>query len=170
MKKLVLTLAVLVVTGGAVSAVDLLKYPPPVEGGDFMLNVGGGFSLPYERFYGFDMMILPVFATGEYALPVKLPISVGGIIGIWQYGWDGNVYTYVPLAARANWHWAFNVNWLDFYTGISAGYLYSTTGYMPFIICAQIGAHFYFKKNIGIGVEVDAGSLMLTNASVAFKF
>jgi hypothetical protein len=170
MKKLVLALVVLVAVSGAVSAIDLLQYPPPVKGGDFMIDIGAGFSVPYGVTGGFSLRVPPLFATVEYALPVKLPLSVGGTFAFWQYGWGGTVYTHVAMAARGNWHWAFNVDWLDFYTGISTGYLYSTGSYLPFLIGSQAGAHFYFTEKIGLVVEAELGYLLSAKVGLALKF
>jgi hypothetical protein len=72
------------------------------------------------------------------------------------------------FAARGNWHWAFNVKWLDFYTGVSLGYLYSTHSYLPLSLGVQTGAHFYFGKNIGIMGEF--GYPVFAKMGLALKF
>jgi hypothetical protein len=170
MKKLMSAFVVFAALSGAVSAIDLLQYPPTVEGGDFIIDLGAGFSAPYGVSGGFSLRVPPVFATVEYALPIKLPISVGGTFVFWQYGWGGNVYTQAVVAARGNWHWAFNLDWLDFYTGITMGYLYSSGNYLPFVVSSQAGAHFYFTNRVGVMVEAELGYLVSAKAGLALKF
>ncbi|MDR0758988.1 MAG: hypothetical protein LBF74_02630 [Treponema sp.] len=189
MKKLVLALAVLAVVSGAVSAVDLLQYPPPLAGGgNIMVDVGIGLSHSYGA-SNTKIRVPPLYAVVEYALPVKVPISVGGIFAFSQYRWDGYItygdyswtYTYVMIAARANWHWAFDVKWLDFYTGLSLGWNIGNSeydgpsGYKPssspvsgFTGGPQVGAHFYFTKTVGAVAEF--GYPIFAKVGLALKF
>jgi len=148
MKKIALVLIIFVLVSGAVCAFDFLSYPPPVEGGNLMIDVGLG--LPYPWFSYRWIRVPPIFLHVEYALPVNVPISVGGsfIFAMYKY-YDR--YADFNIAARANWHWGFNVDKLDFYTGLNVGW--HRHGYWPFSPGYQVGAHFYFSKNIGLNVE-----------------
>jgi hypothetical protein len=85
--------------------------------------------------------------------------------------------------ARGNWHWGFDISWLDLYTGVSLGYyafwmdykLGSAygSGYKPieynyswFAYGGQLGAHFYFIKNCGAMVEL---GFPIMRVGLAFK-
>jgi hypothetical protein len=95
MKKVILVLAVFLIAGSAAFGFDLTSYPPPIEGGDILIDVGIGYAsaLGYSG-SGTSMKIPPIFAQVEFALPVSVPISVGGMISFWQYGWEYYTYTY----------------------------------------------------------------------------
>ena len=179
-----LVLVIFVVIGGAAFAFNPLSYPPPVEGGNIMVDIGLGIrGMGYS---GSSWIIPPLFVQAEYALPVGVPISVGALFTISKYGYDytwGQKYEWswldITIAGRANWHWGFEIDWLDLYTGLSLGYNISSftskpsvswfsTDYSEFFWAFQIGAHFYFTKMIGAMVEV--GYPYWIKAGVALKF
>ena len=179
MKKLIMALLIFVVIGSGVFALDLLSYPPPVEGGNIMIDAGVG--LAAFGYSGAKWQIPPLFIQVEFALP-KIPISVGGMFAMYKYGYKYTSYNWgwleMLIAGRANWHWGFDVDWLDLYTGLSLGYHISkwdddgysgeTYDYSGFYWNTQVGAHFYFSKNIGAIVEF--GYPFWLKAGVAFKF
>ena len=180
MKKLLLVLVVFAIAGGAAFAYDPLGYPPPVDGGNLLIDAGLGLRGMGNS--SAKWKVPPLFLHVEYALPVGVPISVGGMFAFYQYAWkpSGNEYTWTDMniAARGNWHFGFNVDWLDFYTGISLGYTVSNvkvkpsnvnynTNYGGFYFSYQVGAHFYFTKMIGVMVET--GFPYWLKAGVAFK-
>jgi len=170
MKKIVMVLLVLAVVGGSVFAFDPMSYPPPVKSGNVMLDLGIG--LRSTGYSNANWKIPPLFVQAEYALPVGVPISVGGLFTISSYGYkwgpsNGNAdwtWTDLTFAGRANWHWGFDVKWLDLYTGLSLGYTSSTykssnsaydtgTNYSGFFFAGQLGAHFYFTNSVGVVAE-----------------
>jgi hypothetical protein len=114
MKKLILIPMILMIMGGALAALDLFTYPPPLEGGDILIDAAIGYAsaLGYSG-SGTNLKIPPVSAGVEYALPVQVPISVGGVVAFWRYGWEyynyGYTWTYIVGGARANWHWNFDI-------------------------------------------------------------
>ena len=186
MKKLALLLLIAVVVGGTAFTLDLLEYPPPVEGGNILVDLGVGFGTFGAS--GWKVKIPPLAATVEYCLPVPVPISVGGMFSFFQYGWDYTgghswLYNFMVFAGRANWHWNFDVDWLDFYTGLSMGYqsfsaVYSgpdktwadstyNWSYSGLYWAGQVGAHFYFTKHLGAVAEF--GYPLLVKAGVALK-
>ena len=181
MKKLMLVLVILAVIGGAVFAFDPMSYPPPVEGGNIMVDAGIG--LRGMGYSGSSWIIPPLFVQAEYALPVGVPISVGALFTIEKFGYnwtpsDKWTWTDITIAGRGNWHFGFDIDWLDFYAGISLGYTIDTfsssggsswgTSYGGFFWSGQVGAHFYFTKMIGAMVE--AGYPYWIKAGVAIKF
>jgi uncharacterized protein YraI len=184
MKKLLLLLLILVIVGGSVFAFDILSYPPALDGGgSIMIDAGVGitsYGWAYN-WYG-KMSIPPIFVQVEYALPVGVPISVGGFTAFYQYKYDGYYWTwrnnYLTIGARANWHWGFDIDKLDFYTGLWFGYRahwytgdhdssysYTLSG---FDYGAQVGVHFYFTPVFGAMVET--GYPFLIKTGVALKF
>jgi len=187
MKRFLLILLILALSCGFAFAFDILSYPPPLSGGNIMVDVGVGLS-SYGLFfddYG-DMSIPPVFLNVEYALPVGVPISVGGFGAFFQNkyeesisgGWEN---TFFAFGGRANWHWGFDPDWLDFYTGIWMGYMVhqakwygsninarNPPSYSALDFGAQVGAHFYFTNTIGLVLE--SGYPFVLKAGVALKF
>jgi len=185
MKKLTLVLLIIAIVGGSTFALDLLEYPPPVTGGDILIDIGIGFGVFGAS--GWNMRIPPLDAAVEYCMPIPVPISVGGSFTFFQYGWNTGdhswTYNFMIFAGRANWHWNFDIDWLDFYTGLSMGYQSFTAnysgpdktwassaynwGYDGLYWAAQAGGHFYFTKNIGVMAEV--GYPLLIKTGLALK-
>jgi uncharacterized protein YgiM (DUF1202 family) len=186
MKKLILVLVVFaVVSGSAFADFEILSFPPSVQGGSIMIDAGIG--LRALGLTGHKMTIPPLFVQGEYALPVGVPISVGAGISFGQWKWDywgwGYKVTYITPHFRANWHWGFDISWLDFYTGMSMGadiasvkwneswmdnYTGSGTAKSRFFWAFQAGAHFYFSEHVGAMVET--GYPYWLKAGIALKF
>jgi len=195
MKKCLLVLLIFAVIGGTAFAFDILSFPPSLSGGNaIMIDTGIGlnsFSLWgswYGGYYG-KMSVIPIFLNVEYALPVNVPISVGLFGAYYQtkytytytdYGWKNS---FLAIGTRANWHWAFDVEWLDFYTGLYLGYRahwaswYGYGGYSGAFVApsygafdygVQVGVHFYFTNNIGVVVE--SGYPYLLKVGLALKF
>jgi len=183
MKKIFLVLLVLAVVGGSAFAWEPLQYPPSVKGGNVLLDLGIGLGSVHS---GGKMSIPPLFVQGEYCLPTKAPISVGAQVAFSQYKWNWgyldytDTWTYIYFGARGNWHWNIDLNWLDLYTGINLGYNYfkwstnypSYTGSEPnyggLEFGGQVGAHFYFSKNVGVVAEF--GYPYWLKAGLALKF
>jgi hypothetical protein len=94
-----------------------------------MIDAGAGLTPFYGSARG-NMLIPPLFLNVECALPVNTPISVGGFAAFSRYtykyystdnwGWQHN---FITFGGRADWHWGFDVKWLNLYSGIWAGYL-----------------------------------------------
>jgi hypothetical protein len=181
MKRLLLLLVVFIIgaTGAFALGFDILSYPPPVSGGNILADVGIG-STGAE--YG-DISIPPLRVSAEYALPVGLPISVGGLLAFYRTEHNdlrGTYdYTYFTFGARANWHWGLNLPWLDLYTGLFLGCtLWSVDvpsgvpagdgGGGDFDIGLQLGAHFYFTDLLGAFVEF--GYPFYASVGLALKF
>jgi hypothetical protein len=184
MKKLLILLIFFVLVSGSAFAFDILSFPPPVEGGNILLDVGLG--LRSTGYSGASWVIPPLFVQVEYALPVGVPISVGGLFTVSRYkydfgGWLGGYtwsWTDITIATRANWHWGLNISWLDLYTGLSLGWtismfdstssLFTGSDYSGFYTAFQAGAHFYFTQNIGAVAEI--GHPYWLKAGLALKF
>ena len=193
MKKGLLVLLVFtVVAGSAFADFDFWSFPPPVQAGSIMVDAGLGLRALVGDLEGHEMSFPPLFAQIDYALTVGFPISVGGgiTVGRWEYeidiGWGyryGWTLTYIPPHIRANWHWGFDVPWLDLYTGLSLGFDIASmrinenigggfdgrgAGGSRIFFGIQAGAHFYFTENVGAMVET--GYPFWLKAGVALKF
>jgi hypothetical protein len=182
MKKLLLLLVVFVIGATGVFAFDILSYPPPVKGGNILVDVGLGLTGVING----DISIPPLRANVEYALPVGLPISVGGLFAFHQNTYKHSTYgkwtwNHFAIGARGNWHWGIDVSWLDLYSGLFLGYVINTVSFdgnnssedeykepsYP-ALGVQVGAHFYFTEKIGLLVEL--GYPYWANIGVALKF
>jgi hypothetical protein len=173
MKKLIVLLLLIGCLGGVAFAFDIMSYPPPVSNGNIFIDAGIGLGLGSHKGH---IKIPPLFAQAEYALS-PVPVSVGGVVSFWQYGSTDYTHNNLAILGRGNWHWGFNVDWLDLYTGLTLGYrsrwetdrsgpttTTSRAGYFDWGL--QVGAHFYFTPKIGAMVEI---GYPMMRAGVAFK-
>ena len=188
MKRVVLVLLILVLGSSFAFSFDLLDYPPALRGGNFLIDLGigyGGWGSSYGRLH-----VPPIVVTGEYCLPVGVPISVGAMFAFSRYedsySWLRDykwTFTYLTFAGRGNWHWNLPVNGLDLYTGLSLGYQHGIVSYSgpdqdyanyrgssvsDLYWGFQAGAHYYFTNNIGVMAEV--GYPIYIKAGLALKF
>jgi len=193
MKKCLLVLLIFVVIGGTAFAFDIMSHPPRLAGGNaVMIDAGVGLNTDIlfwsVLFAGYGKMsVIPLYLNVEYALP-SIPLSIGlsasyyqmkwNLYDSWDWGWEFN---YLTIASRINWHWGFNVKWMDFYTGLSLGYRafwdtwygnsyyhYSyTSSYGGFYYGAQVGIHFYFTNFLGL--QLETGYPYLLKAGLSFK-
>jgi hypothetical protein len=190
LKKVSVLLLVLMVTGGFVFSADFMDYPSPLKGGSFLTDVGIGwaFASGTGTLITSSVKIPPIILSSEYCLP-SIPISIGGIVGFYQYEWRysgitnpwAETWTYVTFGARANWHWNIGVSWFDLYTGVFVGYTYFSwsSGSNPYTgrvdqtyrgvdFGGHVGTHFYLAENIGVVTEW--GYPFVTKAGLALKF
>lgn len=185
MKKAILLLLVLTVVSGSVFAIDLLSFPPPVDPGSVMIDLGIGLKYVSWSNWGTRMQVPPLWIQGEFALPVGVPISVGfGFaferrVAEWLFYDDFAINFFTPHL-RGNWHWNFPVSWLDFYTGLGFGVDIASWKYdfgygvsasdtdVDFYWGIQVGTHFYFSQFVGAVVET--GYPFYLKAGIAFKF
>jgi len=186
MKRVLFLFLAFVMAGGFAFSVDLMEYPPPLEGGNILVDAGVGYA--FASGLGATIKIPPVVASAEYCLPTGVPISLGALAGFYQFEWRYlgtaswvETWTYATFGARANWHWNIDASWLDLYTGAFVGYTYFKwssdsrpyDGYIqPYYggidFGGQVGAHFYFTKHIGAVLEF--GFPFAAKAGVALKF
>jgi hypothetical protein len=149
-----------------------------------MVDAGIGLTF-YGSTYG-KISIPPIFLNVEYALPVNVPISVGGFAAFYRYNYrvvgdSGWQYTFVTFGGKADWHWGFDVRWLDLYSGVWIGYRafmadwvgvdynFTAPSYGGFDFGLQVGAHFYFTDNIGLVLESGYPFALKVGAALKFK-
>ncbi len=150
-----------------------LSYAQSYEKGDNLLNIGVGFG------GGFGM---PIGLSFEHGFSDK--ISAGAYLGYASTSEDFGVakwkWTYGLAAARASYHFDFNVENLDPYLGVILGYNYakgewSSGGSGAFspsaggvVYGGHAGARYYLSSKFAVFAEVGYG-LGNLNAGVAFK-
>ncbi|MDR1216035.1 MAG: porin family protein [Treponema sp.] len=186
---LVLVLAAIVAGGAfAQEAKWYNSYAPGIDGSNLLVNVGIGFGiLPYK------MSLPPISASIEYA-GLKIPLSIGGYFGIAGYdedvGFTNYSATMTGFGARAAWHFGLLEN-LDTYVGLNLGWMiYSQKVHTPeiknsyggtpaidtendlsaFFYGFNIGARYFFTKNIGVYVELGYSAISVASAGLSLKF
>jgi hypothetical protein len=178
MKKVLLVFGVLLVMAGFAFSADLMDYPPPLEGGNFLVDAGIGWALSDDK--DASIKIPPVAVSAEYCIPTGAPISIGALVGFYQFNWGSwkETWTYLTFGARANWHWNIEVCSLDLYTGVFIGYTNVSLSGRPesrggpspggFKFGGQAGMHYYFSDRVGAVLEL--GYPFIVKAGAAFKF
>jgi hypothetical protein len=188
MKKVFLLLLLLTVAGGFAFSLNILSFPPPLNGGgEVMVDASVGLAA-----YGGDystISVPPLFVNVEYAVHGILPVSLGvfGTFFINDYKDNTNneelQNSFFTIGGKGNWHWGFDVKWLDIYTGMWIGYRVShqekltgshndadgATSKNDFDYGYQIGAHFYLLKNLGLTLEFGYPFVVKTGATLKFK-
>ena len=104
MKKFFLALFVFFIISGSAFAFDILSYPPPVDGGNVMVDIGIGLTA-YGSTYS-EISIPHIFLNVEYALSADVPISVGGFAAFYRYNYrvigdSGWQYTFFTFGGKA---------------------------------------------------------------------
>jgi hypothetical protein len=168
------------------------SYAPGIvdSGTRLFVNAGAGFGLfpVYTK-----MAVPPLEANVEYALPISLPISVGGFFCfamgkeeftpyyVTTYKYE-DTETAMAFGLRAFYHFNFIKN-LDTYAGLGLGWLiwnvkrdysavYTDTSYdySTFFYDIRVGAKYFFTNNIGAYVEVGYNLISVVGVGLALKF
>jgi outer membrane immunogenic protein len=153
MKKLLLTIALALITGYAFT-----QNPLPKGAAQFNVGVGlSGWGVPI--YLGLD------FGVGEN-------VTAGGELSYraYRHNWDHNRYRHNIIGLSGNVNYHFNnileipPQW-DFYAGLNLGFYYwsSPTNYggdnrTGVGLGAQIGGRYYFNKTVGINLEFGGGN------------
>jgi len=149
-----------------------LSYGQAYEKGDNLLNIGVGFG---------GSLGMPMGISFEHGFSDKIS---GGIYAGYaskeeNFGVASAKWTYILGAARASYHFDFNVEGLDPYLGVILGYNYAKselTGTMAgwsadaggLVYGGHAGARYFFSQKFGIFAEVGYG-LGNLNAGLTFK-
>jgi hypothetical protein len=193
MKKGVLILVLAVIAAeGAFAQTWYDSYAPGIDESKVFINAGIG--------YGFSSYLLgipPISVSADFKLPVKAPITVGGTAALstWRYSTsagvpDSNVdvtWMNIGFGARGAYHFNFAKN-LDTYAGLTLGYVIQTadvkygsaydsmpkpttyTGVPFFLFGANVGARYFFTKNIGAYLELGYSGLQVVSVGLSVKF
>jgi hypothetical protein len=190
MKKVIVFLVLALVAAGVVFGQEGgAWYNSYAEGIDqkLLLNVGIGLG-PTG---GYDLGFPPVSASVDFKLPIQLPITVGGIFTFsrWKYSWgfSGTNYDFawnnIGIGARGMYHFNFLKN-LDTYAGLTLGWVIQSFdggdydesfggGYAAhsfFLYGFNVGARYFFTKNIGAYLELGYSGLQFLSAGLSLKF
>jgi hypothetical protein len=188
MKKILVGLLVLAALSGSVSAMDWTTYPDAIADDFVSIHLGAGIG--YVQ-YG-DLVIPPLIASADFNLPIGgLPFTLGGIFGITASKWEYAVgsykatfdYTSMAIGARFGYHPNFGVKNLDAYANVEFGYWgvqakassnvggYTASGVGGTLYYgANIGAQYFFTKNIGAFAELGYSALTFARIGLAVKF
>ena len=190
MKKAFLAVVlVVIITGGSLFAwepTDLMEYPPCMEAGDWILNLGVGFhGLPSNL--GGDYIWIPPF---HFSLDVntplgdnKLPFFFGGSFGYWGHGYKHKdskhswYYSAITPGFRFGYHFNWDVEKLDTYAVTKLGWTLYTgdKDYHPHklgfpSVGINLGARFFPISWFGFWLEAGFGSYYSVDIGIAFKF
>ncbi|MDR2493892.1 MAG: hypothetical protein LBD24_01590 [Spirochaetaceae bacterium] len=190
-KKVCAAAAVLYCLSAApVSAFDPTSFPNAVDGA-WMLNLGAGVGMYFQD----KEVTVPIVFSFERALPISVPLSVGGIVGftIFEHNYysvigndmNGNaIYdddqSYksiafgIPMGVRLAYHFNFEVDELDVYAAIDLG-LTLAVGTVPidpvtFLFGAHVGVRYFFGGPVGVFLEVGAIEPHIAAAGIGFRF
>jgi hypothetical protein len=190
-KRLSIVLVLATLVAGGVSAEWYNSYAPGIADSKVLINAGIGYG-----FSSYGMGIPPISVSADFKLPIKAPITLGatGAISTWTYSTGGGnyaidvTYTNIGFGARGAYHFGFAKN-LDTYIGATLGYViqsadvkygsyYDTPGVTKtaydgvsfFLFGANIGARYFFTKNIGAYLELGWSGLQVASVGLAVKF
>ena len=159
---------------------DLTKYPSCTEAGDFLINIGVGFSYPGPLGSGY-IYIPPVRASVDYNIAIgdkKLPFFAGGVVGYSGYGYkDSWFYHNISIGGRFGYHLNWGIDKLDTYAVATAGWIiYAGDGYSdaykigsPFF-GVNVGARYFVTDWFGFWTEAGYTSFSFLDIGIAFKF
>jgi hypothetical protein len=194
MKKGFLIMILAVITAGGVFAQTWYdSYAPGIDEAKVFINAGIGFGVS-----AYSTGIPPISVSADLKLPIKLPITVGGTAALstWGYSTSAGIpnsevdvtYMNIGFGVRGAYHFNFVQN-LDTYAGLTLGYiiqtanvkygsLYDTSnipridypGVSSFLFGANIGARYFFTKNIGAYLELGYSGLQVISAGLSVKF
>jgi hypothetical protein len=177
----------------SVQAVDWTSYPDAIEDGIVQINAGVGIGAPI--YGGATMVIPPLVASADFNLPLGgIPFTLGAFFGFTTSKWEQSVLTYsykvettgMAFGARFGYHPDFGVKGLDTYvnaelgwfaveaksssTGGGASASYSVPALGGFLYGANVGARYFFIKNVGVFAELGYSALTFAKAGIALQF
>jgi hypothetical protein len=191
-KKGVLVLVLAGVLAAGVSAQTWYdSYAPGVDAGRVFINAGVGLG-----YSSYTMGVPPISVSADFKLPIWLPITVGAMAAVSTWGYSTSLgvphseidvtYVNIGFGARGMYHFNFLRN-LDTYTGLTLGYVIQTAdvkygsaygsikpaaykGAPFFLFGVNLGARYFFTKNIGAYLELGWSGLQIIGAGVSVKF
>jgi hypothetical protein len=163
-------------------------YAPGIDEGKIFINAGIGYG-----FSAYSLGIPPISVSADYKLPIELPITVGATAAIstWNYSTGAGdykvdvTYTNIGFGVRGAYHFDFLKN-LDTYAGLTLGYVVQSAtaeygdayksipktdypGISFFLFGVNLGARYFFTKNIGAYLEVGYSGLQIASVGLSVK-
>jgi len=147
---------------------DLTKFPPCMDEGDIIINVGVGLNV---NNYGHKRSYFPATRLSlDYNLGIgekNLPFFIGGVVGYWGLGTD---YNHLSAGGRFGYHFNWGVERLDTYAVSTAGWIIHFNEGGEALFGVSTGARFFVSKWFGFWAEVGYTSFSIFDIGVAFKF
>jgi hypothetical protein len=171
-----------------------VAWPPSIA--DDMVLINFGIGLGYSS-WGYTIGLPPIKLSVDFELPIPVPISVGGMVGLrtWTYKW-GWFYSYlddftifeIPIGIRSMYHFNFAaltdsafVRKLDVYAGLTLGWVIVTDNYSGnsrywtsrdsfFLFGVTMGARYFFNDVIGIYLEAGYSGFEYASFGLSLKF
>ncbi|MDR2491708.1 MAG: hypothetical protein LBD20_09945 [Spirochaetaceae bacterium] len=190
-KMLVVLLFLLMSVGGGFAQTWYSSYAPGIDSSKVFINAGVGLGLTP---IGYLPGVPPISVSADFKLPVKVPITIGGTATISTRGQSSGSgdykidisYINLGFGVRGAWHFNFIKN-LDTYLGLTLGYVIQTAdvkygkayenSYKPtydgvsfFLYGFNIGARYFFTKNIGAYFEIGYSGLQIGGIGLSLKF
>jgi hypothetical protein len=186
MKKLLLALVVIFITGASLFAwepEDLTKFPIGQDGKSWILNFGIGFR-DTDYFSKNYTYILPLRLSLDKNVGMgdkKLPFFIGGILGYSGWGYRVNTFYYkndyfyhdILMAGRFGYHFNWDVKNLDTYAVTTAGWIVYAGDYDrygKYLIGVNIGARYFVNNWFGFWMETGINAFSWFDIGLAFKF
>jgi hypothetical protein len=186
-KKIIAALAlVLIVAGGVFGQSEGGKtwynsFAPGVDDNRVFINGGIGFGLVG----GYNLGFPPLSVSVDVKLTPKFPITLGGLFAYSQWKWSYLTadlrWHNIGFGVRGMYHFNFFRN-LDTYAGLTLGYVIQSfddngfdlglAGYGAdpfFLFGANIGARYFFTKNIGAYLELGYSGLQFVGFGLSVK-
>jgi hypothetical protein len=192
MKKSILVLVLVAAAAGGVFAQEWYNsYAPGIDESKVFINAGVGYGLST-----YSMGLPPISVSADFKLPISLPITIGGTAALstWGYSTSAGVpnsdidvtYMNIGFGVRGAYHFGFVKN-LDTYLGLTLGYVIQTAdvkygsaydnipktsydGVSFFLYGFNIGARYFFTKNIGAYLELGYSGLQVASIGLSVKF
>jgi hypothetical protein len=191
-KKGLLVLVLVAVIAGGAFAEWYNSYAPGIDNSKVLINAGIGFGFSGT----YSMGIPPLSLSADFRLPIKVPITLGGIVGFSTWGWESGsgawlvdvTYTNIAFGLRGAYHFNFVKN-LDVYAGLTLGWVVQTAsveygsaynvagavkpshdGVSFFLYGFNIGGRYFFTNNIGVYLELGYSGLQIASIGLSLKF
>lgn len=181
MKKVpILIILLMVICVVSISAMDWFSFSPALQDSHVLINGGIGYGLTRQG----SLSLPPLMFTVD--VPVSLgglPFSFGGMLGYYKSKWYDDVddikyyYRTLIFMGRADFHFPFELENLDFYAGFSLGWevgfwdkknpYYNNYSWPAAGIHA--GFRYFFTKPFGVYAELGIERIFF-NSGVTFRF
>jgi hypothetical protein len=176
------------------SSGGFVAWPPAIA--DDMVLINFGIGLVYSS-WGYTIGLPPIKLSVDFELPIPVPITVGGMIGLrtWTYKWSW-LYSYlddftifeIPIGVRSMYHFNFAalsdssfVRKLDVYAGLTLGWVIVTDNYSGnsrywtsrdsfFLFGVTTGARYFFNDVVGLYLELGYSGFEYASFGLSLKF
>ena len=163
-------------TGGVFAQTWYDSYSPAVAEAKVLVNAGIGLGFSS---YGFGLP--PITVSADFKLPIELPITVGGTVGLGT--WGGFDFMNIAFGGRGMYHFNFAaisdsdfLKKLDVYSGLTLGHVIQITsiegliGKSFFLFGFCVAARYFFNEKMGVYLESGYSGLQALSLGLTMKF